>query len=331
MRATPEIAMRFPRRLVLGLLAVAVVASTAFAQGYPDKPIRLIVGDAPGGSPDTLGRLLALKLSESIGQPVVVDNKPGAGGQLAAEMAAKAPADGYTLFMNTTTVWAILPNVKKSLPYDASKSFVPISRIASASNVLVVNTSLGASSVADLVRLAKASPGKLNYASAGVASPAQLAGEMRTLRGDDKLTHVPYKGAAPALLDVIAGSAQLIITSPIAAGPHMTSGKVRALATTGRERNPGLPDLPTIAESIPGYEISQSWGIVAPAGTPPSIVRQLHAEIAKAIALADTRERIARTGAVAIGDSPEEFEAFIGAERARLGEVIAKTGIVLAD
>ena len=323
--------MLFIRCIVLGVIALSSTVSQTFAQTYPDKPIRLIVGDAPGGSPDTLGRLLAQRMSESLGQPVVVDNKPGAGGLVAAEIAAKAPGDGYTLFMNTTTVWAILPNVKKNLPYDPAKSFVPISRIASASNVLVVNTSLPAMNVADLVKLAKASPGRLNYASAGIASPAHLAGEMLNLLGDVKLTHVPYKGAAPALLDVIAGSAQLIITSPIAAGPHLTSGKVRALATTGKERNPGMPDLPTIAETLPGYDISQTWGITAPPGTPPAIVKQLHAEIVKALNIADTRERISKTGAVPVGDTPEQFDAFINAERARLGEVIAKTGIVLAD
>ena len=323
--------MKFIRYVVLGVLCWSAVAPAALAQTYPDKPIRLIVGDAPGGSPDTLGRLLAQRLSESLGQPVVVDNRPGAGGLVGAELAAKALPDGYTLFMNTTTVWAILPNVKKNLPYDPLKSFVPISRIASASNVLVVNTSLAATSVADLVRLAKASPSKLNYASAGIGSPAHLAGEMLNLLADIKLTHVPYKGAAPALLDVIAGSAQIMITSPIAAGAHMSSGKVRALATTGKERNPGLPDLPTIAETVPGYEISQSWWITAPAGTPAALIKQLQGEIAKTLGLPDTRERIARTGAVPIGDTPEEFDEFINAERARLGDVIAKTGIVLAE
>ena len=211
------------------------------------------------------------------------------------------------------------------------KSFVPITRIASASNVLVVNTSLGVTSVAELVRLAKASPGKLNYASAGIASPAHLAGEMLNLLADVKITHVPYKGAGPALLDVIAGTAQIMITSPIAAGAHMTSGRVRALATTGAQRNPGLPDLPTIADAVPGYEISQSWGITAPAGTPPAIVKLLHAEIVKALNLPDTRERIVRTGAVPVGDTPEAFDAFIATERTRLGEVISKTGIVLVE
>ena len=323
--------MQLLKRIIVGTLISLALPATAMAQTYPDKPIRLIVGDAPGGSPDTLGRLLALRLSDSLGQPVVVDNRPGAGGLLAADLAAKSAPDGYTLFMNTTTVWAILPNVKKNLPYDPLKSFVPISRIASASNVLVVNTSLGATSVAELVRLAKASPGKLNYASAGIASPAHLAGEMLNLLADVKITHVPYKGAGPALLDVIAGTAQIMITSPIAAGAHMTSGKVRALATTGAQRNPALPDLPTIAESLPGYDISQSWGITAPAGTPPAIVKLLHTEIVKALNLPDTRERIVRTGAVPVGDTPEAFDAFIATERTRLGEVISKTGIVLTE
>ncbi|MBK9608822.1 MAG: tripartite tricarboxylate transporter substrate binding protein [Betaproteobacteria bacterium] len=203
--------------------------------------------------------------------------------------------------------------------------------VVQASNVLVINTSLPATNVAELVKLAKSSPGKFNYASAGIASPAHLAGEMLNLLADIKMTHIPYKGAGPALLDVIAGTAQLIITSPIAAGAHMTSGRVRALATTGAQRNPGLPDLPTLAETIPGYDISQSWGITVPAGTPPAIVKTLSAEFVKALNLPDTRERILRTGAVPGGGTPEEFDAFIAAERTRLGEVIAKTGIVLAD
>ena len=202
--------MQILKRMMLGTLVLLTSTTMAMAQTYPDKPIRLIVGDAPGGSPDTLGRLLALRLSDSLGQPVVVDNRPGAGGLLAADLAAKAAPDGYTLFMNTTSVWAILPNVKKNLPYDPVKSFVPITRIASASNVLVVNTSLGVTSVAELVRLAKASPGKLNYASAGIASPAHLAGEMLNLLADiayegerDRVSSqgwgLGYLGGGPAL------------------------------------------------------------------------------------------------------------------------------------
>ena len=327
--------MKQTKRSLIGcaLLGATLLALplTSTAQPYPNKPIRLIVPDASGGSPDILGRILAQKLSDSLGQQVVVENKPGAAGQLAAGEAAKAAPDGYTMFMSTTSVWAILPNVKKNLPYDAAKSFMPITRIASASNVLVVNPSLAAKNVGELVRLAKASPGSINYASAGIATPAHLAGEMLNLLADIKLTHVPYRGAGPALLDVVAGSVQIIITSPIAAGAHMASGRVRALATTGLQRNPGLPDLPTIADSVPGYDISQSWGITVPAGTPAAIVKLLHTEIVKALNLPDVRERISRTGAVPMSETPEEFEAFIAAERSRLGEVIGKTGIVLAD
>ena len=315
----------------LGAVALLTLPWCACAQGYPGKPIRLIVGDATGGSPDTLGRILAQKLADSLGQQVVVDNRPGAAGLLAADLAAKAAPDGYTLFMSTTSVWAILPNLKKNLPYDPLTSFMPITRIASASNVLVVNLAVPAKSVAELVRHARANPGQLNYASAGIASPAHLAGEMLNLLADIKMTHVPYKGAGPALQDVIAGSVQLIITSPIAAGAHMSGGRVRALASTGAQRNPGLPELPTIAETIPGYDISQSWGITVPAGTPPAVVTLLHSEIVKVLGLVEVRERIVRTGAVPVGDSPLEFAAFIAAERKRLGEVISKTGIVLAD
>jgi tripartite-type tricarboxylate transporter receptor subunit TctC len=186
-------------------------------------------------------------------------------------------------------------------------------------------------SVAELVQLAKGKPGAINYASAGVGSPAHLAGEMLNLLAGIQLVHVPYKGAAPALLDVIAGNAQLIITSPIAAGGHIQTGRVRALATTGSERNPSLPDLPTIAETVPGYEISQSWGIVAPAGTPSAIVKRLSDETAKAMRMADVQEQVRRTGAVPAGDSAAAFEAFMATERRRLGDVIARTGIVLAD
>jgi tripartite-type tricarboxylate transporter receptor subunit TctC len=330
--ATSEGTMK-PLRLLLAVLTLVslVLPSSAHADTYPSRPIRLIVPDAAGGSPDQLSRLLAQKLSESLGQQVFVDNRPGAAGVLATDVAAKAPPDGYTLVMTTTAIYAILPNLKKDLPYDPVKDFIPISRIATASNVMVVNVSLPVKSVADLIALAKQKPGTLNYASAGVGSPAHLAGEMLNLLAGIKLTHVPYKGAGPALFDVIANNAQLMITSPIAAGAHMTSGRVRALATTGAERNPTLPELPTIADTVPGYEISQSWGIAVPAGTPPAIVARLSDAIVNAMHVPDVKERVQATGAVPIGDTPEQFAAFMVKERARLGEVITKSGIVLAD
>jgi tripartite-type tricarboxylate transporter receptor subunit TctC len=313
------------------LCAMLIMGTAALAQSYPAKPLRLIVADAAGGAPDQLGRLLAQTLSDGLGQQVIVDNRPGAAGALGADIAAKAPTDGYTLLLTTTTIYAILPSLKKGLPYDPEKDFVSISRIATSANVLVVNTSVPVKSVAELVQLAKAKPGAINYASAGIGSPAHLAGEMLNLFAAIKLTHVPYKGAAPALLDVIAGNAQLIITSPIAAGAHMNAGRVRALATTGAERNPTLPHLPTIAETVPGYDISQSWGVVAPAGTPPAVIQRLSSEIIKAMKQPELRERVLKTGAIPAGDTPSEFEAFMVRERKRLGEVISKSGIVLAD
>ena len=321
-------------RVWLSLVLCALLGATfgARAQPYPTRPIRLIVADAPGGAPDQLARLLSQKLSMGLGQQVVVDNRPGAGGVVGTEIAAKAPADGYTLLMTTTAIYAILPNLRKNLPYDPVKDFVPVARVATASNVLVVNNDLPVKNVAELVKLAKEKPGQLNYASAGIGTPAHLAGEMLNLQADIKVTHIAYKGAAPGLQDVIAGNVQYIITSPIAAGAHMNSGRVRALATTGTTRNPSLPDLPTVAEAVPGYEITQSWGIVAPAGTPTEIVYQLAGEIRKTLRQPDVNEQVLRTGAVPADDAgPADFDAFMAKERQRLGDVITRSGIVLAE
>jgi len=303
----------------------------AGAQPYPSRTIKLIVADAPGGAPDQLGRLVAQRLSDSLGQQVVVDNRAGAGGIVGAEMAARSPPDGYTMLLTTTAIYAILPNLRKNLPYDPVKDFVPISRIATTSNVLVVNAALPAKNVEELVKLAKEKPGTLNYASAGVGTPAHLAGEMLNLLADIKVVHVPYKGAAPALTDVIAGSAQYIITSPVAAGAHIGGGRVRALATTGVERNPVLPTLPTIAETVPGYEITQTWGIVVPTGTPPEVASRLNADVVKVMSLADVKEKVLATGATPVSDSQPAFDAYMARERQRLGEVITKRGIVLTE
>jgi len=316
---------------VVMLVVSALWALGASAQMYPNRPIKLIVADSAGGAPDQLGRLITERLSNNVNQPVVVDNRPGAGGALGAELAAKSAPDGYTLLLTTTAIYAILPNLRKNLPYDPVRDFVPITRIATASNVLVVNNELPVKDIAELVKLAKEKPGALNYASAGVGTPAHLAGEMLNLLADIKVVHVPYKGAAPALADVIAGNAQYIITSPLAAGAHMNGGRVRALATTGTQRNPSLPDLATIAETLPGYDITQTWGIVVPTGTPPEIVNKLSAEIVKVMNQPDVKEKVLATGATPVGDSPAQFEAFMAKERQRLGDVVAKSGIVLTD
>ena len=316
--------------VVPALLALAVQGS-ALAQGYPSRPIKLVVADSPGGAPDQLARLAAQSVGDALGQPVVVDNRAGAAGVLGADIVAKSPPDGYTLLLTTSAIYAILPNLRSDLPYDVTKDFVPVARIATASNVLVINNDVPATSVAELVKYAKSKPGALNYASAGIGTPAHLAGEMLNLLADIKVTHIPYKGAAPALLDVIAGNAQYIITSPLAAGAHMNAGRVRAIATTGTERNPSLPALPTVADTLPGYEITQTWGIVVPAGTPPDVVKRLNDEFVKALASPDVKDKVLKTGAVPAGDSPAAFEAFMTAERRRMGDVIKRSGIVLKD
>ncbi len=303
----------------------------AGAQGFPTRPIKLVVADSAGGSPDQLARLVAEKLSTGLGQAVVVDNRAGASGALGAELVAKSPADGYTLLMTTSAIYALLPNLRKNLPYDPVKDFTSISRIATASNVLVVGATLPVNDIPSLIKLAKEKPGQLNYASAGVGTPAHLAGEMLNLLADIKVTHVPYKGAAPALLDVIAGNAQYLITSPIAASAHLNAGRVRPIATTGAQRSPALPDLPTIGESVPGYEITQSWGLVAPAGTPPAVVARLADEVAKVMQMPDVKEKLRATGALPGGDGPAALDASMAAERKRMGDVIARSGIELKD
>lgn len=317
--------------LIAAAAAGLATSMAAFGQTYPSKVITFVVPFPPGGGPDLLARVLGEKLAPALGQPVVVENRPGAGGLIAAGQVAKSPPDGYTLLVITSAVYAILPNLRRDLPFDVTKDFAAVTRLATASNVLVVNNDLPAANVAELVRYAKSKPGALNYASAGIGTPGHLAGEMLNLLAGIQVAHIPYKGAAPALLDVIAGNAQYIFTSPLAAGAHMNAGRVRAIATTGTERNPSLPNLPMVADSVPGYEITQSWGVAVPAGTPPDIVKRLNEAFVKAMASQDVKEKVLKTGAVPAGDSPAAFEAFMAAERARMGDVIKRSGIVLKD
>lgn len=315
----------------LTLATLLTASGTVLGQTFPQKPIRVIVGSAPGGAPDVLARAIGQKITDSMGQQVVIDNRAGASGAIGAEMTAKSVADGYTLFLSTTMGFAILPHVKKKLQYDPVKDFASITQLASASNVLVINPALPAKSVTDLLQLAKSRPGGLNYGSAGSGSPAHLAGEMLNMLGGVRMTHVPYKGAAPALIDTIAGHVQFIITSPISAAPHINSGKLRALATTGNKRNVIFPDLPMVADTLPGFEISQWWGLSAPSRTPKAVIDRLHSEAAKAINMPDVRERIARDGAAAVGGTPREYDALIASESKRFSELIRKAGIASED
>ena len=311
------------------LCIYALATTSAQAQNYPSRPIRFLVPGAAGSSQDILARVLANKLSQQLHQQVVVDARAGASGLIAIDIAKTAAPDGYTLVAATSTLFSGLPALKPKLSYDPDRDFAPLSRMASVANVLTVNASLGVETAADLVKLAKTKPAQLNYGSAGNGSPAHLAGAMFDVLAGVKTNHVPYKGAAQALTDVIGGQLHYLITSPLVAMPHAKGGRIKVLATTGAKRDPLLPDLPVLADTVPGYDITQWWGVVAPAKTPKPILDLLHAEIIKALRTPEVRELLAKQGATAQPESPAEFAAFMKSERTRIGQLGKKAGISL--
>ena len=317
------------RYLSLVTCALSLWYGFAFAQPYPSRPIRLIVPSPSGGSPDILARIVSQKLSEQMGQQVVVDNRGGASGIIGVESAAHAAPDGYTLLLVTSTTFGALPVLKKTLPYDVEKDFIPLSRVAWVANVVTVNPSLGANSVADLVRIAKERPGRLNYGSAGIGTPAHLAGAMFDVLAGVRTMHVPYKGAGLAITDLIGGQLQYFITSPLVAMPHGRAGRVKVLATTGAKRDPLLPELPPVSDTVPGYEIVQWWGMALPARTPPPVVKRLHQELVTALNAPDARAAMSRNGASPEPESSLEFAAFMRAERARIAKIGKQAQIVL--
>jgi len=318
------------KEILAGALFGLVLASApvAAAEQFPTRPIRVIVPTAPGGSPDTVARIVTEEAANLLGQPIVVDARGGGGGLVGAGIAMNALPDGYTLMMGTSTVLASQPALNRSLPY-SDKNFVPLTRAAYVANVVTVNVGLGVNDVAGLVKLLKEKPGQLHYGSAGVATPAHLAGAMFNVLAGVKGVHVPYKGAAPAMIDMIAGQIQYFITSPIVALPHRDAGRIRILATTGATRDPLIPDLPTVAETVPGYEIVQWWGFVAIGGTPKQIQGQLHKVLTTALRADTVRGKLRRLGAQAVAESPAEFAAFIKSERARIARVGREAGIVI--
>lgn len=318
--------------LALGLLLSAQVqAQTGTPAPYPAKPIRLVVPFTPGGTSDILARTIGQKLSEAWGQPVVIDNVPGAGGSLGADKAARAAPDGYTLFMGHIGTLAVNPSIYPKLPYDPVKSFAPVAWVASVPNVLVVHPSVPAKSVQELVALAKAKPGQLNYGSGGNGSAAHLATEYLKLQSRTFMVHVPYRGTAPAVTDLVGGQLQLMLTGAPAVMSFVKSGQLRALAVSSSKRLDALPELPTVAESgYKGFEADQWYGIVAPAGTPREIVLKLNAQINQALASAELKTRLQNEGAIATPTTPEAFGALIVREIARWKPVI-EAGRIRAD
>ncbi len=310
-------------------VAVAGWVPPAIAQTYPAKSIRLIVPLAPGGGNDTIARMIGAKIAPSLGQQVVVDNRPGAGGMIGAEMVARSAPDGYTLLLGNVANLAIIPNLQAKVPYDALKDFQPVSLIASAPLLVVVHPSLPAASLKQLVAFAKTRAGEVHYASNGIGSSTHLATEMFAQMAGVKFSHVPYKGLSLAMTDLISGQVPLMFSSAVAMLPHVKSGKLRAVAMTGAQRSPAIPQIPTVAEAagLKEYEAGSWYGIAAPAGTPRAIVDRLQREVAAAVKSPEINDRFLLEAVIPSGSSPEEFAAHIRKEHARMASVIKRGGI----
>lgn len=316
-------------KIVATLAAVVMLAqpSTALAQAFPNKPIRIMVPFPPGGSTDVMGRSLAAELSKSLGQPVVVENRAGANGNIGSAEVAKAAPDGYTLLLSGVGSNAINHSLYPSMPYDSSRDFEHITLLAEGPNVLIVHPNFAAKSVPELVAMAKAQPGKLNYGSNGNGSSGRLAMEMlRQATGMD-MVHVPYKGGGPAMQALLAGEVPMLFTNQDAALPQVKAGKVRAIGVASDKRNPAYPDVPTIAEQgFPGFSAVSWLGLSAPAKTPPEVISKLHAEAVKAINQPEFRARLEGNGFVVVGSTPEQFRGFIASENAKWGKAVKASG-----
>ncbi|MPZ42474.1 MAG: tripartite tricarboxylate transporter substrate binding protein [Betaproteobacteria bacterium] len=316
------------RRIAI-VCALALSAGAAGAQDYPTKPIRLLVGFSPGGPTDITARLAAQHLSEALGQQVVVDNRPGAGGTVSMTSLTQAAPDGYTLSLCANGEMAISPNLRPNLAYDPLKNVAFISRIGASQLVLVVHPSLPVKSVKELIALAKARPGAINFASSGVGSTAHLASELFKHMAGINIIHVPYKGAGPALTDLIGGQVQMLITGFSGAVPHVKAGRLRALGATGAKRMSAMPQLPTIGETVPGYEVTSWYGIVAPVGTPRAVITKLHGVLAAMVRQPEVSARLVSLGIEPEGSSPEEFAAQTRREIAKWAKVVKLAGVKL--
>jgi len=315
---------------MLALLMFALWPVAVFAQSYPVKPIRFIVPFPPGGGNDTLARLIGQKLTAATGQQVIIDNRPGAGGAIGAEVAAKSAPDGYTIFLAGVATHGINPNLRKKLPYDPIRDFDAVSLIASAPLLVVVHPSLPVTSVKQLIALAKKEPGKINYASNGAGGSSHMAVELFKMMTGTNLVHIPYKGLSPALTELLSGEVQLMFSSAVAMLPQVKSGKLRAIAMTGAKRSPAIPDIPTVAEAgVPGYETGSWYGIVAPAGTPKAAIDRLSKEVIAIVHSPDITKRLNDEAVIPVGSTPAEFTAHIKKELARWAKVIKQSGMHL--
>ena len=318
-------------RMVAITLAVVIVgsaaATTAWAQAYPTKPVKLVVPFPPGGSLDITGRLLAQKLTETWGQPVVVENKPGAGGNIGADLVAKSPPDGYTILLGALSTHAVNPNLYAKMPYDAVKDFAPITLIAITPNVLVVNAASPVNNVREFIAYAKANPGKLAFGSGSNGSAGHLAGELFKVETGSDAVHVPFKGGAPATQALLAGDTQFMFDNLTNAMAQVKAGKLKALAVTTAQRSPLVPELPTMAEAgLPGFDISTWYGLFAPAGTPTAIVAKWNADVTRILNSPDVRARLVADGAEPSPNTPEQFAQMIARELSKYARIVKASG-----
>src|SRR3954469_3913939 len=318
--------MRVFAALFIGLAAFCTDVSARAAE-YPTRPVTVIVAFTPGGPSDVLARIVGRKLEQLLGQPFVIENRPGAGGNIAADLAARAAPDGYTLLMGNNSILATNASLYKKVGYDAEKDFAPISLIGSQANILVVNPALPVKSMAELIGLAKARPGQINFASSGYGAAAHLAGELFKTQAHIEIVHVAYKGAAPALQDVIAGHVQMMFATAASVVGHVKDGLVRPLAVTTLTRTAVLPDIPTVAElGIPGFDATTWHGLVAPAGTPPEVIATLHRAAITALSDPETRKALIALGVDVAGSSPQEFSAYIKSAIPKWSAVVQVAG-----
>ena len=302
-------------------------ATTASAQTFPNKPIKIVLGFPPGGATDILSRDFAARLGDELKQQVIIENKPGAGGTIGADFVAKAPADGYTLTIGTSSNHAIAPSLYKKLPYDPLKDFAPITMLSVSQNIVVINPDIPAGTIRELVAYARANPEKMNFGSSGNGTISHLTGEMFNTLNGTQIAHIPYKGSAFVFPDLISGRISMMFDSTISIAPLVKSGKVRALAVTGAKRYRLMPDLPTVAESgNPGFESSNWFGLFAPAGTPKEIVAKLHAAAVKVLSSPDLQERFANQGAEVVANTPDEAAAMLKADIAKWADVAKRSG-----
>jgi tripartite-type tricarboxylate transporter receptor subunit TctC len=316
-----------PLRRAFAATLIFVAALDAAAQVFPSKPVRIVIGFPPGGGIDIVARILAPRLTEALGQPVLVENRPGANGVVGMDLVAKAAPDGHTVMLGTLGTFSVNPSFYPNLPFNAETAFAPLTQLASVAFIVYANPSLPAKSIGELIAHARANPGKINFSSSGNGGLPHLAGEMFGAAAGLSMVHVPYKGSAPSIADVMGGQVQITFEAAAIGLQHIKSGKLRGLATTSARRLAFAPDIPTVAETLPGFEVVNWYGMAVPAGTPREAINRLHAELVKAMALPDVREKMVAQGTDPVGSTPEAFGAFVKAESAKWIRVIRQANI----